>query len=223
VPPSRRPETTTLGWREWIALPDWGIEHLKAKIDTGARTSSLHAFGLEWFDRGGNPWVRFEIHPLQRSVASSTVAEAAVIATRDVKSSSGDIEHRPVVHTTLVIAGRPVVAELTLTRRDEMGFRMLVGREALRNRFVVDPGVSYLGGRPDKSIRRRHRLTDAETTNADRSADATHTEPTPSRPTPRKKTPVKKSPVKKSPVKKAASRRTESAPAPSPIARKGAS
>jgi hypothetical protein len=150
-----------LGWREWIALPDWGVAHLKAKIDTGARTSSLHAFDLEWFDRGGNPWVRFGIHPLQRSFASSLVAEAAVIATRDVKSSSGDTEHRPVVSTTLVIAGRPVGAEITLTRRDEMGFRMLVGREALRNRFVVDPGVSYLGGRPDRSIRRRNRVADA--------------------------------------------------------------
>jgi hypothetical protein len=169
----RRPATTTLGWREWIALPDWDVAHLKAKIDTGARTSSLHAFGLEWFDRGGNPWVRFEIHPLQRSVASSLVAETAVIATRDVKSSSGDSEHRPVVRTTLVIAGRPVVAEITLTRRDEMGFRMLVGREALRNRFVVDPGVSYLGGRPDKSVRRRNRLTDAETADVSDDADTT--------------------------------------------------
>ena len=146
-----------LGWREWVALPDWDVAHLKAKIDTGARTSSLHAFGLEWLDRDGSPWVRFEIHPWQRSVTDSVIAEAAVVATRDVKSSSGDVEHRPVVHTTLVLAGRPVTAEVTLTRRDEMGFRMLVGREALRNRFVVDPGVSYLGGRPDKAIRRRNR------------------------------------------------------------------
>ena len=168
MPSARRPATTALGWREWISLPDWGVEHLKAKIDTGARTSSLHAFGLEWFDKSGSPWVRFEIHPLQRSVASSLVAEAAVIATRDVKSSSGDTEHRPVVRTTLVIAGRPVVAEITLTRRDQMGFRMLVGREALRKRFVVDPGVSYLGGRPDKTVRRRNRLADADDISAPR-------------------------------------------------------
>jgi hypothetical protein len=146
-----------LGWREWVALPDWDVTHLKAKVDTGARTSSLHAFGLEWFDLHGSPWVRFEIHPWQRSTADSVVAEAAVVATRDVKSSSGDVEHRPVVHTTLLLAGRSVTAEVTLTRRDEMGFRMLVGREALRSRFLVDPGVSYLGGRPDKSIRRRNR------------------------------------------------------------------
>jgi hypothetical protein len=146
-----------VGWREWVSLPEWGVPHVKAKIDTGARTSSLHAFGLEWFDRAGTPWVRFEIHPWQRSTSDAIVAEAAVVATRDVKSSSGDVEHRPVVHASLVLAGRQQTAEVTLTRRDEMGFRMLVGREALRHRFVVDPGVSYLGGRPDRSIRRRNR------------------------------------------------------------------
>ncbi len=155
--PAKRPEPITLGWREWVALPDWDVAHMKAKVDTGARTSSLHAFGLEWFDRDGSPWIRFEVHPWQRSTADSVVAEAAVVATRDVKSSSGEVEHRPVVHTSVVLAGRPVTAEVTLTRRDEMGFRMLVGREALRNRFLIDPGVSYLGGRPDKSVRRRNR------------------------------------------------------------------
>ena len=146
-----------MGWREWVSLPEWGAPYVKAKIDTGARTSSLHAFGLEWFDVSGSPWVRFEIHPWQRSTSDAIVAEAAVVATRDVKSSSGDVERRPVVHTSLVLAGREQTAEITLTRRDEMGFRMLVGREALRHRFVVDPGVSYLGGRPDRSIRRRNR------------------------------------------------------------------
>lgn len=140
-----------------MALPDWNVADLKAKIDTGARTSSLHAFGLEWFDHGGAPWVRFEIHPLQRSTDDAMIAEAAVVATRDIRSSSGEIDHRPVVRTTLVLAGRPVLAEITLTRRDEMGFRMLVGREALRHRFLVDPGVSYLGGRPDKTVRRKNR------------------------------------------------------------------
>ena len=143
-------------------MPDWDVAHLKAKIDTGARTSSLHAFGLEWFDRHGNPWVRFEIHPWQRSTADAVTAEAAVVATRDIRSSSGDVEHRPVVHTSIVIAGRSVTAEVTLTRRDEMGFRMLIGREALRKRFLVDPGISYRGGRPDPSIRRRNRGNSAE-------------------------------------------------------------
>lgn len=157
MPSATCSEPVTLGWREWIALPGWNVDYLKAKIDTGARTSSLHAFGLEWFDLAGSPWVRFEIHPWQRSTDDSVIAEAAVIATRDVRSSSGDVDHRPVVHASIVLAGLPLTAEVTLTRRDEMGFRMLIGREALRGRFVVDPGVSYLGGRPDRSIRRRNR------------------------------------------------------------------
>jgi hypothetical protein len=151
-----REAPTTVGWREWVALPGWRVDYLKAKIDTGARTSSLHAFGLEWFDVGGAPWVRFEVHPWQRSTEDSLVAEAPVIATRDVRSSSGDTDHRPVVNTPMTIAGRTITAEITLTRRDEMGFRMLIGREALRRRFIVDPGVSYLGGRPARSIRRRN-------------------------------------------------------------------
>ena len=146
-----------LGWREWVSLADWDVAHLKAKVDTGARTSSLHAFDLEWFDRGGEPWVRFEVHPWQRSTADAVVAEAAVTSTRDIRSSSGDVDHRPVVHTTLVLAGTPVDAEVTLTRRDEMGFRMLIGREAVRGRFLVDPGNSYLGGRPPKDVRLRNR------------------------------------------------------------------
>lgn len=154
---SRRRDRPALGWREWVALPDWGVDHLKAKVDTGARTSSLHAFDLEWFDHHGEPWVRFEVHPWQRSTSDAVTVAAAVVATRDIKSSSGTVDHRPVVRTTLSIAGATHPAEITLTRRDEMGFRMLVGREAIRNRFVVDPGVSYLGGRPAKTIRRRNR------------------------------------------------------------------
>jgi hypothetical protein len=171
--PSAPREQTHLGWREWVSLPDWGVPHLKAKIDTGARTSSLHAFGVEWFDHGGTPWVRFEIHPLQRSTVDSVIAEAAVVATRDVRSSSGEVEHRPVVRSTLVVAGQRVSAEVTLTRRDEMGFRMLVGREALRRRFLVDPGVSYLGGRPDKSVRRRNRVDVTADATADVPPDVT--------------------------------------------------
>jgi hypothetical protein len=153
----RRPDRPVLGWREWVALADWDVAHLKAKVDTGARTSSLHAFDLEWFQRGDAPWVRFEIHPWQRSTDDAVVAEAAVVSTRDVKSSSGAIDHRPVVRTDLTIGGVTVDAEVTLTRRDEMGFRMLVGREAIRNRFLVDPGTSYLGGRPPKSVRMKNR------------------------------------------------------------------
>lgn len=148
---------TVLGWREWVGLPDWQVEHLKAKVDTGARTSSLHAFALHWFDRDSKPWVRFEIHPWQRSTDDARTVEAPVIGTRDIRSSSGEVEHRPVVRAALTIAGVTLPAEVTLTRRDEMGFRMLIGREALRRRFVVDPARSYAGGRPAREVRRRNR------------------------------------------------------------------
>ena len=153
----RRRDRPVLGWREWVTLADWDVAHLKAKVDTGARTSSLHAFDLEWFQQGATPWVRFEIHPWQRSTDDAIVAEAPVVSTRDIKSSSGVVDHRPVVRTTLAIGGHAVDAEITLTLRDEMGFRMLVGREAIRNRFLVDPGVSYLGGRPPKDVRMKNR------------------------------------------------------------------
>jgi hypothetical protein len=157
VSSSRRADRPVLGWREWIGLPQWGVAHLKAKVDTGARTSSLHAFDLEWFERDGDPWVRFEIHPWQRSTADAVIAEAAVESTRDIRSSSGEIDHRPVVRAPLSLADYEVDAEITLTRRDEMGFRMLIGREAIRGRFLVDPGVSYRGGRPPKDVRLKNR------------------------------------------------------------------
>jgi hypothetical protein len=161
VPPARRADRRAdlpvLGWREWAGLPDWGVAFVKSKIDTGARTSSLHAFDLEWFQHGDAPWVRFEVHPWQRSVADAIVTEAPVVSTRDIRSSSGTVDHRPVVRTLLRLGETTVDAEVTLTRRDEMGFRMLVGREALRGRFLVDPSVSYRCGRPPKDVRARNR------------------------------------------------------------------
>jgi hypothetical protein len=146
-----------LGWREWVALTEWDVPHLKAKVDTGARTSSLHTFDLEWFKQGAAPWVRFEIHPWQRSTDDAVVVEAPVVSTRGIKSSSGVVDPRPVVRTSILFGGRCVDAEITLTRRDEMGFRMLIGREAIKKRFLVDPGVSYLGGRPPRAIRMKNR------------------------------------------------------------------
>ena len=117
---------------------------IKAKVDTGARTSTLHAFGLERFDKDGIDTVRFAIHPLQRSAAGSVTVEYPVIDDRMVRSSSGRAQRRPVVSMPIEIAGRKLDIELTLTRRDEMGFRMLLGREALRKRFIVDPSRSFL-------------------------------------------------------------------------------
>jgi len=153
----RRATPTTIGWREWVALPDWGVRHIKAKIDTGARTSAIHAFDIEVIERDGRSWARFAIHPWQQASADEVVVEAPLLGERQVRTSSGTADDRPVIATTMTLAGRDVSIEITLTRRDEMGFRLLVGREALRHAFVVDPARSYLGGRPDREVRRRNR------------------------------------------------------------------
>lgn len=149
--PSRKPprsrELLVLGWREWVALPGLGVEAIKAKLDTGARTSSLHAFGLERFTRDGTSMVRFEIHPVQRSAAGALRVEVPVLEERSVRSSSGQEELRPVILTEVALSGRAWPIELTLARRDAMGFRMLLGRQALRRRALVDPGRSFLAGR----------------------------------------------------------------------------
>lgn len=137
----------TLGWREWAALPDLGVTAIKAKLDTGARTSSLHAFGLERYSKDGIDMVRFEVHPRQRSASGSHEVEAVVIDERWVKNSGGQRELRPVIETTVLIGDEKWPIELTLTRRDEMGFRMLLGRQALRGRILVDPGRSFRAGR----------------------------------------------------------------------------
>jgi hypothetical protein len=137
-----------IGWREWVQIPDLEVFVIKAKVDTGAATSSLHAFRLERFEKNGLPYVRFEVHPRQRSRRPSIECEAPVVKETAVRNPGGRTELRPVIASTLVIAGQPVKALINLTGRDEMGFRLLLGRRTLRNRFVVDPGKSYLGPRP---------------------------------------------------------------------------
>lgn len=141
-----RPPARTLGWREWVALPDLGVEAIKAKLDTGARTSSLHAFGMVRFEEDDRPMVRFEIHPRQRSDTGSVEVEVEVVDERWVRNSGGTRELRPVIETDIRVGDDRWTIELTLTRRDEMGFRMLLGRQALRRRAVVDPGTSYRAG-----------------------------------------------------------------------------
>ena len=140
-----------------MSLPSIGVPWLKAKLDTGARTSAIHAFDLEEFERDGVPWVHYSVHPWQRSAEDSVVAESPIVDRRGVRSSSGHTEERLVVMLELSLVGHRVDAEMTLSRRDEMGFRMLVGREALRRGFLVDPGRSYVGGRPPRSSRRKNR------------------------------------------------------------------
>ena len=143
----------TIGWREWLALPGLGVERIKAKIDTGARSSTLHAFDVEHFERDGCPWVRFQVHPRQRDTTESLPCEAELVDERLVRSSVGQQQLRPVVRTEVHLMGQTWPIEVTLTRRDVMGFRMLIGRQALRGRFVVDPGRSFVGGRPGRERR----------------------------------------------------------------------
>jgi hypothetical protein len=139
-----------IGWREWIALPELGVRRVKAKVDTGARSSSLHAWEIEEFSREGVAWVRFLLHPLQRSIEESVQAEARLLEYRPVRSSTGHQSMRPVIVTPVRLLEQTWSIELTLASRDEMGFRMLLGREAIRGRFLVHPGASYFGGKPKK-------------------------------------------------------------------------
>lgn len=132
-----------VGWREWATLPDLDVGHVKAKVDTGAKTSAIHAYDISIEgDR-----VRFLVHPIQDDDEHVIEATAPLVEVREIKSSNGETEQRPVVSTTLRIGDHEVEIELTLTDRDEMGFRMLLGREALRAaRCVVDPARSFLLG-----------------------------------------------------------------------------
>ena len=148
---------TLAGWREWVGLPGAGVPFVKAKLDTGARSSAIHAFDLEEFTEGGERRVRFVVRPWQRSDEDAVPVDLPVLDVREVRSSSGHSEERLVVGMDLTLMGRTIPAEMTLARRDEMGFRMLVGREALRQGFAVDPSRSYLGGRPPLALRRRNR------------------------------------------------------------------
>ena len=150
-------DPTIVGWREWASLPGVGVDWIKAKIDIGARTSAIHAFDQQEVERNGERWVRFSVHPWQATDEDPVTVERPLVEMRTVRSSSGHAEERPLVRLDLTLSGRTVTAEVTLSRRDEMGFRMLVGREALAQGFLVDPAVSYAGGRPRLAVRRRNR------------------------------------------------------------------
>jgi hypothetical protein len=143
-PPVASKVLPAVGWREWVGLPDLGIQWVKAKVDTGARSSSLHAWDLDVDEAGGE--VRFAVHPLQHDDQLTVPVRAPLVAMREVRSSNGDVERRPTIATVARIGEHAVPIELTLTNRDEMGFRMLLGRTALRRRFVVDPGRSFRAG-----------------------------------------------------------------------------
>lgn len=139
-----------IGWREWVGLPELGIAKIKSKVDTGARTSALHAFSLELFTQHGKEKIRFDIHPLQHNSDQIVTCVAEVVDKRLVTDSGGHAEDRYVIMTPITIAGLTWSIEITLTERENMLFRMLLGRSALQKRFIVNPARSFITTRKKK-------------------------------------------------------------------------
>jgi len=150
------PETSemlTLGWREWVGLPELGIEQIKAKVDTGARTSALHAFELRPFSENGRERVEFKLHPRQRDNDTVLVCQADIVDQRTVTDSGGHREQRYVIRSMLSLGAHSWPIELTLTARDDMMFRMLLGRTAINGHGLVDPSRSYVTGKKKRRAR----------------------------------------------------------------------
>jgi len=154
------PEKIIIGWREWAVIPDLSIPAVKVKIDTGARTSALHAFSIETFEENNQEKIRFRIHPIQKRTDIELTCIADIIDRRLVSDSGGHSEMRFVIRSNIVIGSTVISAEITLTDRDTMKFRMLLGRSALAELFLVDPSLSYLAGpRPENiyGLKKRRR------------------------------------------------------------------
>lgn len=135
-----------IGWREWAGLPELGIPVIKAKVDTGARTSCLHATAIKPFKRRGEAWVRFKVQPLQGGKKRIITCEAKLVARRMVSDSGGHREQRYVIETSLSLGDLSWPIEMTLTNRATMRFRMLLGRTAMAGKVRIDPDASFLQG-----------------------------------------------------------------------------
>lgn len=147
VKPAGKPKKTVrsvIGWREWASLPDFEIDRINAKIDTGAKTSAIHAFKISEVMIEGDCYVDFYLHPMQRRKQPQVHCQAPLAGKRIIRSSNGQEEERYVIETRLRLGARLLKIDLTLTNRDAMGFRLLIGRDALRRKFMIDPGSSYL-------------------------------------------------------------------------------
>lgn len=144
MPRAPKPPLPVVGWREWLLLDDLCPTALKVKIDTGARTSALHAFRLKITEVDGIAHATFVIHPRQRTTRDSVTVTVPVKEFKEIRSSNGKVEKRPVIRTTALLGETRWPIDLTLTSREEMGFRMLLGRAAVSRRFLVNPGSSYV-------------------------------------------------------------------------------
>tara|TARA_R110000772_G_scaffold218033_3_gene328653 strand:- start:341 stop:841 length:501 start_codon:yes stop_codon:yes gene_type:complete len=143
----------TIGNQEWCAFPELNIPAVKARVDSGAKTSSLHAFNIKSIERNGEDWVGFDIHPIQKDKKTNIYCEAPLVDQRLVKSSNGKSKRRFVILATLRLGDMSWPIELTLANRDSMGYRMLLGREAMTGKFIIDPDESFmLGENSKKSI-----------------------------------------------------------------------
>lgn len=147
-------QSPLLGWREWVALPEFGIDRMKAKIDTGARSSALHAVTLEPYHKDGEHWLMFTVAPQQKQSDLLIECHAPIKDRRLVSDSGGHKQRRYVIETNLVFGQHLLKAEITLTNRDPMRFRMLLGRTAMNKHFLINPNASYLQGIPDLTVTR---------------------------------------------------------------------
>ncbi|MBC8268287.1 MAG: ATP-dependent zinc protease [Rhodospirillaceae bacterium] len=147
----KKKQKTHIGWREWVGFPELGIDRIKAKIDTGARTSVIHAFRVRKLDDADEPRVEFYLHPVQRRLKPELYCTARIVDERIVKSSNGESETRYVIITPMRLGEETWPIELTLSDRDQMGFRVLAGRASIRGRCIVDPGSSFLMDRKQRN------------------------------------------------------------------------
>ncbi|MBT8124605.1 MAG: ATP-dependent zinc protease [Gammaproteobacteria bacterium] len=143
-------DLSVIGWREWVALPDLKIDQIKCKVDTGAKTSALHAYFIEPFKKSGCEYVRFGMHPVQKNSDTEVICTSKVHDKREITDSGGHREKRYVILTTIKLGQHNWQAEVTLTDRETMLFRMLLGRDAIKNQFIVNPARSYLIGKKRK-------------------------------------------------------------------------
>lgn len=152
-------QRSVLGWREWVALPELGVNKIRCKVDTGARTSALHAFYVEEFTAQGIAMVRFGLHPVQDNTEQEIHCEAKILEQRKVTDSGGHTEIRYVIKTPVILGDAIWHAEITLTNRDTMRYRMLLGRSAIADNYLVDSARSHLAGKPNKAPSRHPTLS----------------------------------------------------------------